>query len=159
MPTWQSGVKAQRGVALIEVLIAFLILGVGLIGFSALQVRAVKAMQSSLQRSDAAILASSILESMRANKAAAIDPSLPYNLATRTCTAPSGSSTLAQADLVAWFGALQTALGNVTSTCADITCTDSNSTTPGICTINIYWDDSRALGGSSTQSVQLVGRL
>lgn len=159
MPTRQTGVKAQRGVALIEVLIAFLILSIGLVGFSALQVRAVKATLSSLQRSDAGLFASSILESMRANRAAAIDPSLPYNLATRTCTAPSGSDTLAQTDLVAWYGALKTALGNVTSTCADITCTDSNSTTPGVCTVNIYWDDSRALGGSSTQSVQLVGRL
>ena len=82
MPTRQTGAKAQRGVALIEVLIAFLILSVGLVGFSALQVRAVKATQSSLQRNDAAMLANFILESMRANKAAAIDLALPYNLTT-----------------------------------------------------------------------------
>ena len=68
----QMGVKAQRGVALIEVLIAFLILAIGLVGFSALQVRAVKATQSSLQRNDAAMLANFIMESMRANKAATV---------------------------------------------------------------------------------------
>jgi type IV pilus assembly protein PilV len=159
MPIRQTGVKAQRGVALIEVLIAFLILSVGLVGFSALQVRAVKATQSSLQRNDAAMLATFILESMRANKAAAIDLALPYNLTTRTCTAPDASTSLAETDLVAWFSALKTALGNVASTCADITCTDVNNTAPGVCTVNVYWDDSRALGGSATQTVQMVSRL
>ncbi len=159
MPTRQTGVKAQRGVALIEVLIAFLILSVGLVGFSALQVRAVKATQSSLQRNDAAMLANFILESMRANKAAAIDPALPYNLANKTCTAPGASTSLASTDLAAWFSVLKTALGNVASTCADITCTNSNSATPGMCTVNVYWDDSRALGGSATQTVQMVSRL
>ncbi len=154
MPTRQTGAKAQRGVALIEVLIAFLILSVGLVGFSALQVRAVKATQSSLQRNDAAMLANFILESMRANKAAAIDPALPYNLTTRTCTAPDANTSLARADLVAWFSALKTALGNVASTCGDITCNIG-----GVCTVNVYWDDSRALGGSATQSVQMVSRL
>jgi type IV pilus assembly protein PilV len=159
MTQGRSSFQAQRGAALIEVLIAFLILAIGLVGSSALQVRAIKATQSSLQRSNAGILASSILESMRANKAAAIDPAVPYNLDSPTCTAPDATTTLANSDLVAWFGALKTALGNVDTTCADITCTNSNSTTPGMCTINIYWDDSRALGGSSTQSVQLLGRL
>ena len=154
MPTRQTGVKAQRGVALIEVLIAFLILSIGLVGFSALQVRAVKATQSSLQRTDAAMLANFIMESMRANRAAAIDVALPYNLTTQTCTAPPASATLAGTDLAAWFSALKTALGNVASTCADITCTNA-----GICTVNVYWDDSRALGGSATQSVQMVSRL
>lgn len=153
MPTRQTGAKAQRGVALIEVLIAFLILSVGLVGFSALQVRAVKATQSSLQRNDAALLANSILESMRANRAAATAAALPYNLS-KTCVTPGASATLANTDLAAWFGALKTALGNVVSTCADITCT-----TAGVCTVNVYWDDSRALGGSATQSLQMVSRL
>lgn len=153
MPTRQTGAKAQRGVALIEVLIAFLILSVGLVGFSALQVRAVKATQSSLQRNDAALLANSILESMRANRTVATAITLAYNIS-KTCTTPGSSGTLASADLVAWFGALKTALGNVASTCADITCT-----TAGVCTVNVYWDDSRALGGSATQSLQIVSRL
>ena len=153
MPTRQTGAKAQRGVALIEVLIAFLILSVGLVGFSALQVRAVKATQSSLQRNDAALLANSIFESMRANRSAAFVGGLRYNIS-KTCTTPTASATLADTDLAAWFGALKTALGNVASTCADITCTPG-----GVCTVNVYWDDSRALGGSATQSLQIVSRL
>ena len=160
MPVHRTSIVKQRGVALIEVMISFLLLSVALIGFSALQVRTTKATQSSLQRTDASILASSILESMRANKANAIDPSLPYQLA-KTCsyTLPAAPNTLAQIDLNNWFTALKNAMGTFASTCADITCTDANSSTPGMCTVNIYWDDSRALGGLKVQSVQLVGRL
>ena len=153
MPTRQTGAKAQRGFALIEVLIAFLILSVGLVGFSALQVRAVKATQSSLQRNDAALLANSILESMRANRAAVVGGTLAYNIS-KTCATPAASASLADTDLAAWFGNLKTALGDMASTCADITCTPT-----GVCTVNVYWDDSRALGGSATQSLQMVSRL
>lgn len=142
---------AQRGVALIEVLIAFLILSVGLLGFSALQVRTVKSTQSSLQRGDASLLANSILESMRANRAAALLQA--YNLSL-TCDVPAASGSLASADLVAWFTALKAGLGSGAGTCGDITCNAE-----GLCTVNVYWDDSRALGGSATQSLQLLGHL
>jgi len=158
------GRKAQRGVALIEVLVSFLILAVGLVGFSALQVGAMKATQSSLQRTDAAFLANYILEAMRANKGSAVGTSpaaSPYTLSNSRAPAFTGpeAGTLAGADLIAWFAALQTALGSAGTTCVDITCTDSASTTPGMCTVNIRWDDSRALGGSNVQQVQMVGRL
>ncbi|MFM6990532.1 MAG: type IV pilus modification protein PilV [Rhodoferax sp.] len=150
----------QRGFALVEVMIAFMLLSVGLLGFSALQVRTVKATQSSFQRTDASNLALNIMEAMRANKAAAINPALlAYNLA-RTCSySPGSPRTLAINDLDSWFRSMKIALGDVATTCADITCTDKSSAAPGMCTVNIYWDDSRAMGGSSTQSVQLVGRL
>ena len=158
MPNRPLHLTTQHGVALIEVMIAFLVLSVALIGYSALQVRAVKATQSSMQRTDASILAANIVESLRANKSAAVDPSHPYALATRTCTPPPTDGSLVQNDVNAWFLSLQAAVGSA-STCADITCSDSASAAPGICTVNIYWDDSRALGGLSNQSIQLVGRL
>lgn len=149
----------QHGVALIEVMVAVLLLSVGLLGYSALQVRAVKATQSSLQRTTASILAGNILEVMRANKAWAIDPSHPYNMAAGTCDVPVTDNTLIKDDLNRWFNSLKTALGQSRTTCADITCADANSAAPGMCTINIYWDDSRAMGGLTQQTIQLVGRL
>ncbi len=154
----QASDATQNGVALIEVLVAVLLLSIGLIGYSALQVRAVKATQSSLQRSAASILAANIIESMRANKSAAINPPYPYNMANR-CSAPVTNGSLVQNDLNAWFLSVQAALGSAESTCADITCADVKSGAPGSCTVNIFWDDSRALGGQIKQSVQLVGRL
>lgn len=145
--------KAQRGVALLEVLIAFLILSVGLVGFSALQVRALKATQSTLQRTKAVMLANYILDSMRANKAAVIADPAAYSL-TKTCTAPTAIASLVNYDHRAWFTALKAALGNVGTTCADINCTAL-----AVCTVNIYWDDSHALRGSATQTLNLVSAL
>lgn len=156
MPNRQPTLTKQRGVALLEVMIAFLLLSIALIGFSALQVRAVQATQSSLQRTDASNLAVNMMESMRANKTAATNPALPYNIV-RTCLYAVSPSTLAENDLSNWFTSIRNALGS--TGCADISCTDAASAAPGMCTINIYWDDSRALGGSANQSVQLVGRL
>ena len=158
MPNRPYFSSTQRGVALIEVMIAFLLLSIGLIGYSALQVRTIKATQSSMQRTDASILAGNIMEAMRANKAAAVHPSHPYQLPSRTCSVPPTDGSLVQNDINAWFASLQSALGSG-ETCADITCSDSASAAPGVCTVNIYWDDSRALGGSRNQNVQLVGRL
>jgi type IV pilus assembly protein PilV len=153
MSTKFRPLQAQRGVALLEVLIAFLILSVGLVGFSALQVRALKATQSTLQRTKAVMLANAILDSMRANKAVAITSPSGYKLS-KTCTSPTAATNLADNDRKTWFTALKSALGDVTSTCADLDCT-----TAGICTVNIYWDDSRALGGSATQTLNLVSAL
>lgn len=154
MSTRPRPLQAQRGVALLEVLIAFLILSVGLVGFSALQVRALKATQSTLQRTKAAMLANYMLDSMRANKAAAITSPSGYRVAAQTCTSPSATTTLADNDRLKWFVALKSALGDRATTCADLDCT-----TAAVCTVNIYWDDSRALGGSAAQTLNLVSAL
>lgn len=153
MSTRPRPLKAQRGVALLEVLVSFLILSVGLVGFSALQARALKATQSTLQRTKAAMLANSILDSMRANRAIAITSPSGY-LVAKTCTTPTASATLADNDRAVWFTNLKNAFGKFDSTCADLNCDIT-----GLCTVNIYWDDSRALGGSGSQTFNLVSAL
>ena len=120
MPNRPLFLSTQHGVALIEVMIAFLVLSVALIGYSALQVRAVKATQSSMQRTDASILASNILESMRANKAAAMDPLHPYALATHTCSAPGTDGSLVKNDVTSWCVSLQAAVGSASTWTARI---------------------------------------
>ncbi len=144
----------QAGFSLVEVLISVLILAIGLVGFSALQVRAVKATQSSLQRTEAIMMANFIMESMRVNKAAAVASGLPYNLSGKVCTTPAASTSLASSDLNLWFAAMKLRLGDASSTCAQLACT-----TAGVCTVDIFWDESRALNGSAAQSVQLVSKL
>jgi len=143
----------QTGMALIEVLIAFLILSIALIGFSSLQVRAAKAAQSSLQRTDAAILAGSMLDAIRANRDANkwAPGGKQYNISNQ-CSVPASGATLASNDLHSWFDSLQKSLGS--SACATITCSMSY-----YCTVDISWDDSRALGGAATQKFQLVGAI
>ena len=79
----------QRGVGLIEVLIAVLILSFGLVGLSLLQGRVLKYTYSSMQRTEALTLLNSLMESMRANRAEAV--SGLYNVV-GVQAAPGGAS-------------------------------------------------------------------
>lgn len=58
---------SQKGVGLIEVMVAVLILAVAVLGFSALQMQAVKATDESLIRTQATSIVRGLAENMRAN--------------------------------------------------------------------------------------------
>lgn len=125
----------QKGAGLIEVMVAVLVMGVGLLGIAAMQATALRNNQSALERTQATIQTYSILDAMRANRSAATNNE--YNLA-QTCTTPTDNSTLAKKDLIAWFQAMKAAMGNNDGTCATITRAGN------VFTIVIEWDDSRA---------------
>jgi type IV pilus assembly protein PilV len=57
----------QSGVGMVEVLVALIILAVGVLGFAALQFRAVEASSESLARSQSTTLLRGLTESIRAN--------------------------------------------------------------------------------------------
>lgn len=59
--------KNHRGAGLVEVLVALLLLAIGVLGYVALQVRAVDASSEALMRSQAIMLMRGLTESMRAN--------------------------------------------------------------------------------------------
>ncbi len=63
----------QRGVGLVEVLVALLILAIAILGFSALQLRAMGATLEATERSNAMNLARDLAERMRINKKAMAD--------------------------------------------------------------------------------------
>ena len=66
-PQPQAKPSLQRGVSLLEVLVAVVILSVGLLGLAGLQLSALRNNQSSAERSNAVMLTYSILEAMRAD--------------------------------------------------------------------------------------------
>ena len=147
--------KRCAGIGMIEILITLLVLGIGLLGMIAIQARTLKSNQSALERSQASILMYSMLDTMRANRDAAISGS--YNM-TKQCGTFSGDGLIGD-DRSKWLAAIQAAMGNRTdangnsSTCGEISC---NTNT---CTIKIYWDDSRGMNGSSTQVMQLTSNI
>lgn len=57
--------KHERGFGLIEVLVALMLLAVAVLGFSALQMRAIQATDETLTRSDAMVMIRNISEDMR----------------------------------------------------------------------------------------------
>lgn len=150
-----------RGVTMIEVLVAFLLLSFGILGLSGMQINALKNNQNALQRSQASMLAYYLMDSMRANRPAALNGD--YNLGSvdvagsdhaTICSAPTGSA-LANNDHVRWFADVKSALGDADTTCAAIDC-DGN----GNCSIVIEWQDTRTgIASQEEQSFFIASRL
>lgn len=140
---------SQRGVGLIEVLVAVLVLAIGLLGMAGLQTRALKSGQSAFERSQAVTLTYLMMDAMRANVAAARTGQ--YNI-NRTCSVSAGG-TLVTNDQRLWMQSLKQTLGDRDATCGEIICQGDR------CTIRIYWDDSRGTGGSDNQMVETISVL
>lgn len=60
-------ISFQKGVGLIEVLVAMLILAIAILGYAALQVKATAATEESMKRTDAMILLHGLAEKIRLN--------------------------------------------------------------------------------------------
>ncbi len=137
--------QSQRGAGLIEVLVAVLVMGVGLLGIAAMQATALRNNQSALERSQATIQTYSILDAMRANRDAALNGD--YDMA-RTCTPPTANGTLAQRDVIAWFASMRDAMGT-SGTCGTVARNGNQFT------ITVDWDDSRASDNTGTAPAAL----
>lgn len=139
-----SPARRQRGVALLEVLIAVLILSIGLLGIAALQAQALRNTQSAHERGQAVILSYSIFDAMRA------DPSGNYDTGGFLCAAPAGA-TLRDRQLADWIDSLGEGLG--AGACGEVDCN------AGECTVSVRWNDARGTDGSTTQVIETRSRL
>jgi type IV pilus assembly protein PilV len=147
--------SSQSGATLIEILVAVLILSFGMIGMSALQIRALQGNQSSVQRSQATMLNYLIMDAMRADRESAKGGFYNTN-STFVCGASGISGTgLPKDNLRHWLSSAETALGatSTNSTCGFVSCDGSYR-----CTVRLRWDDSKA-GGGSEQAIELVSVL
>jgi type IV pilus assembly protein PilV len=144
------GSRRQRGLSLIEVLIAMLILAIGLLGIAAMQAITLRNSQSAFDRTQVVVLSYAMLDRMRANAAAARAGN--YNLA-ETCAVPTTSTTLIQNDQRLWIQELRNTLGDATTTCGTISCQNS------VCSITVKWNDSRATAGLSNQTLTTTSRI
>lgn len=126
--------RAQQGMTLIEVLVALLILGVGLLGAAAIQLNALKYTDSSRMLSQASFIAYDMMDRIRANAAADYTVAPP---------ASGNQDNARDQDLydfttnIAQFGG-PTATGSVT-------------VNQRIYTVTITWDDSRAAQVDNSQ--------
>jgi type IV pilus assembly protein PilV len=136
-----------RGVGLIEVLVAVLVLAIGLLGVAAMQATALRNSQSSLERSQGVMHVYTILDSMRANPSAARTGA--YNMG-MTCAVPAAGNLVAN-DKRAWIDMLQQNLG--ATACGQVACVAT------LCTISVRWDDSRGTSGSATQTFSTTTRI
>jgi type IV pilus assembly protein PilV len=135
--------RLQRGVGLVEVLVAVVVLAFGLLGIAAMQLTSLRNSQSALERSQAIAQTYAILDAMRANRAMAITGA--YNIP-QTCVAPATGDLVAN-DLRHWIQSMQQPQVLGTGACGSVACGATS------CTITVQWDDSRAQGGDDEQQV------
>lgn len=104
-----AAIRHGHGMTLIEVLVTLVIISVGLLGVAALQLTTVRNNLDAFVRSQAAVLASDMLDRVRANRSAAIANPGAYNIDFGPAPA---ATTAAQQDMVQWKGMLNTQLPN-----------------------------------------------
>lgn len=137
----------QRGFSLIEGLVAFLILSIGMLGIASLQLISLKAGRTAEIRTIAVIKAEEILERIRTNQPAVMsyfvlanDPGTDHTCdATKLCN----SAEMARDDIFNWKADLMSVLPNNANTTASI---DVVEPVPGvmpaaIVTVTINWQE------------------
>lgn len=134
---------AQRGVGLIEVLIAVLVLSFGMLGLVGLQTWSLRNNQSALERGMATVQTNSIVDAMRADRVAVLAGSYDIGVDDET---PTGNG-YRDVVIANWRAELVDAL-NSTATGG----IDCGAVSDSICDITIRWNDERA-GGSATQQI------
>lgn len=143
--------RDQRGVGLIEVLIAVLVLSIGFLGIAALQAKSLSTNNSAMARSMAVVASYSILDAMRADRANALAGK--YNQ-TVTANACPNTGTLAETQLNTWCNELAQNLGAQASTTGTVNCSGT-----GDCTVTVTFDESRVgtnTGGTSNTGVTTI---
>jgi len=154
------GRRRMAGAGLLEVLIAVLVLGIGMLGVAATQSVAMKASQTSTMRSQAIIESYGMLDAIRTAMPpdALVSPAsrasvlAEYQLK-RTCDANvGGGDTLARNDLREWIKALRADLGE--GTCGTVACDGAS----GECAVTVEWDESRLPGGQPGNSLTIKSR-
>jgi len=144
--------RDQRGVSLIEVLVAAVVLAIGLLGLAGLQLRGMQVNQGSAMRAQAGILAEDLADRMRSDYAATQSGSFigSYSAANIATASPVPS-------LVDWLkglGALPAGTDSASPCSGNVLpCVQiqrlAGATAPIPVRIDVYWYDKRAVGAAN----------
>ncbi|KQN43491.1 type IV pilus modification protein PilV [Pseudomonas sp. Leaf48] len=132
MKAWSK--RTQEGMTLIEVLVALVILGVGLLGAAAFQLNALKYTDSSRMTSQASFIAYDMLDRIRANSTADYTVNPPS----------SGNPGVARDQDLYDFNSNIVNFGGPSAT-------GSITLSQRVYTITIEWDDSRAANAADSR--------
>ena len=139
-------IARQRGVSLLEVLIAVLVLSVGLLGIAGLQTANLRNSQSAQQRTIAVVLATSMAERIRSNVVIARAGGFALE---KQCEKLDQAGNIQSVELANWLDELRLNLGRSDKSCGEVVYTAASQQY----VVNVYWDDSRALGGSAEMAI------
>lgn len=137
--------RGQRGVSLIEVMVAIVVFGVGMLGLALLETKGAQFTKESGSRSNAIIQARSLADAMRANPVGLnpADGSSSYYLYDGTvtpdpsaCGSGNVACTRAKNDLKAWLASLKSgSIAAVGVSSANV----SHDATLGTYTVTVSW--------------------
>lgn len=142
--------RSQSGVGLIEVMIAVLVLGVGLLGIAALQAVTLSNTGSSTERAQAVMQAYTALDMLRANRLGAKAGNFDSAWSKGNATPNPDLNTVD-----GWKSNLLATVGP--STEGMVACEVTGAVTQ--CTVGVRWNEERATGGSSAQEFEITSRL
>lgn len=128
--------RSQRGFNLLEVLVAIVVLSIGLVGLGLLELKGVQYTRDSYARTQAAILAESLADRMRANPLGAVAGDYvlsadegsggTYPVDSGSCCSPAD---VAADDLVAWWALI---IGNLANAQANVALDGNNHYSIGL---------------------------
>lgn len=102
----QYKTKKETGIALIEVLVAVLVLAIGLLGMAAMQVQSSQMTNGAEQRTQAILLTADMMDRIRANRVSSADYNgISVDPATTTCAtdyAPDATASVSANDITEW---------------------------------------------------------
>jgi type IV pilus assembly protein PilV len=143
----------RRGIALMEALIAVLLLSLSALAFAALQMKGVSANSSSMWRSKATLLAYDMADRMRANREAVVanqynSLTTPQSITDCGVTADCAAARMALLDYDQWSTALNRELpGGSGVVCLDATPDDGTAAAPGcdaagtMLAVKVFWSE------------------
>lgn len=139
----------QRGVTLLEVMVAVLILAVGVLGAASLQLNAIRYSASAGHTTQATLVARDMLDRMRANPSALT--SYAAASVSGSCASNSGGATIVSQDMADFTRAVTCQLPAAS---ASIVVSGSQAT------VSIAWSEARTVagGGTTTLAVSSVIR-
>lgn len=137
----------ESGIALIEVLVAVLVLAVGLLGMAAMQVQSSQMTNGAEQRTQAILLTADMMDRIRANRTNSADYNgISVDPAVTTCAtdyAPGAAATVSANDITEWSNLIVCLLPEGTGTVAV-----NNAT--GEVTVTVDWTKADADGVAVT---------
>ncbi len=144
----------SRGFGMIEVLVTVVILSIGLLGLTGLQLTSLRSNQTAEYRSQVTWLAYDMSDRMRANvegvDAGNYDNAAPLEVDTCLSLAGCSVAEMAQHDTFEWIASLQSALPDGNGVvCIDSTPSDGIPGAPQcdgagtVYAIKVWWDDDR----------------
>lgn len=126
--------KLQKGVTLLEVMIALVVFSIGLLGLAALQANTLKQNHSAWMRTTASNLSYDIVDRMRANRDVSLSTN-NYIVSYSECVEQAGTS-IAAVDITQWCNLLNTSLPSGEGSIARVATTN-------VFVISVRWLDDR----------------